>query len=314
MGADTVGLRCLAITGPTACGKTELALALAREFPVEIISMDSALVYRGMDIGTAKPAQRVRDKVPHYLIDILDPEQTYSAGRFVIDATSLIAEIASRQRIPLIVGGTMLYLKALRDGIAPLPERDAEVRQAIDAKAQARGWPALHAELAEIDPAAASRIEPTDRQRIQRALEVFAISGRTMSDMHQETTARGVRIESVALMPGDRAELAETIQRRFDLMVERGLVDEVRKLRDRPGLDADSAAMRAVGYRQVWAFLDGRATWPETLERAVSATRQLAKRQMTWLRGDPDTEKLDARDPELLEKLKLRVGRYSDSA
>jgi tRNA dimethylallyltransferase len=205
-------------------------------------------------------------------------------------------------------------LKALRDGIAPLPERDAEVRQAIDAKAQARGWPALHAELAEIDPAAASRIEPTDRQRIQRALEVFAISGRTMSDMHQETTARGVRIESVALMPGDRAELAETIQRRFDLMVERGLVDEVRKLRDRPGLDADSAAMRAVGYRQVWAFLDGRATWPETLERAVSATRQLAKRQMTWLRGDPDTEKLDARDPELLEKLKLRVGRYSDSA
>jgi tRNA dimethylallyltransferase len=314
MQLDSAGLRCLAITGPTACGKTELALALAREFPLEIVSMDSALVYRGMDIGTAKPAQGVRDKVPHHLIDILEPEQSYSAGRFVADARMLIAEIASRNRIPLIVGGTMLYLKALRDGLAPLPERDPDVRRAIDAEATARGWPALHAELARIDPTAARRIEPTDRQRIQRALEVFSIAGRTMTEIQQQTTAGSMRVESVALMPGDRAELARTIERRFDRMVEQGLVDEVRKLRDRPGLDAGSASMRAVGYRQVWAFLDGRWEWPEAVDRAVTATRQLAKRQLTWLRGDPDTDKLDAGDEKLLEKLKLRLGRYSDNA
>lgn len=310
MGADSTGLGCLAITGPTACGKTELALALAREFPVEIISMDSALVYRGMDIGTAKPTPGIREQVPHHLIDLLDPEQSYSAGQFVQDAPLLVAQIAARDRIPLIVGGTMLYLRALRDGIAPLPARDPEVRQSIDARARKRGWPALHAELAQIDPAAARRIEPTDRQRIQRALEVFAIAGRTLTDIQKETKAGSLRVESVALMPGDRAELAETIERRFNRMVEQGLVDEVRMLRSRPGLDSDSASMRAVGYRQVWAFLDGRSAWPETVERAVTATRQLAKRQMTWLRGDPATEKLDARDPKLLEKLRLRVGRY----
>lgn len=314
MRPDSARMSCLAITGPTAGGKTELALALAREFPVEIISMDSALVYRGMDIGTAKPEPDIRSQVPHHLIDILDPEHSYSAGQFVLDARRLIAEIASRDRIPLIVGGTMLYLKALRDGIAPLPARDPGVRQAIDAEAAARGWPALHAELAGIDAAAATRIEPTDRQRIQRALEVYRITGRTLTEIQRETDDTGVQVEAVALLPADRTELAAVIERRFDRMVERGLVDEVRKLRDRPGLEADSASMRAVGYRQVWAFLDRRWDWAEAVRRAVTATRQLAKRQMTWLRGDPATEKLDTRDPGLLENLKRRVSRYRDSA
>jgi tRNA dimethylallyltransferase len=305
---------CLAITGPTACGKTDLALALAREFPIEIISMDSALVYRGMDIGTAKPAPGILGKVPHHLIDILDPEQSYSAGQFVLDAAQLIAEIVSRDRIPLIVGGTMLYLKALRDGIAPLPVRDPAVRRAIDAEATARGWPALHSELAGIDAVAARRIEPTDRQRIQRALEVYRVAGRTLTAIQQESSESGVQVEAVALLPGDRAALAADIERRFDRMVERGLVDEVRALRIRPGLDAESASMRAVGYRQVWAFLDGRWDWAEAARRAVTATRQLAKRQMTWLRGDPATVKLDARDPKLLQILKRRVAGYQDSA
>jgi tRNA dimethylallyltransferase len=314
MGSDSPALRCLAVTGPTACGKTDLAIALAREFPIEIVSMDSALVYRGMDIGTAKPDRGIRNEVPHHLIDILEPEQSYSAGQFVADSTRLIAEIASRSRIPLIVGGTMLYLKALRDGIAPLPERDADVRKGIDARASQIGWPALHTELANFDPAAATRIKPTDRQRIQRALEVYAITGKTMTEIQRETAAGGVAVTQVALIPGDRAKLAKTIEHRFGQMVQNGLVDEVRRLRDRPGLDARSASMRAVGYRQVRAFLDGHLEWDEAANRAVTATRQLAKRQMTWLRGDAEAEKLKAEDTDLLEKLRRRVGRYIDNA
>ena len=314
MASDSTGLHCLAITGPTASGKTELALALAREFPLEIISMDSAMVYRGMDIGTAKPDRAIRAEVRHHLIDILDPEESYSAGRFVADTTRLIEEIASRGRLALIVGGTMLYLKTLRDGIAPLPERDSEVRAAIDARAETQGWPALHAELAKVDPDAAERIEPTDRQRIQRALEVHAITGRSLTVLQQETVTPELVVESLALMPCDRARLVSTIEERFGAMVERGLIDEVRRLRERPGLSADSTSMRAVGYRQTWAYLDGRWDWPETARRAIVATRQLAKRQLTWLRCDARTAQFDAHDPALLKNLGQRVRRHLDSA
>lgn len=305
--------RCFAITGPTACGKTELALALARDFPIEIISMDSALVYRGMDIGTAKPDRATRDEVPHHLIDILEPEAAYSAGRFAADATHLVAEIAARGKLPVVVGGTMLYLKALREGIAPLPERDSAIRARIDARAKSAGWESLHAELANIDPKAAARIEPTDRQRIQRALEVHAITGRPLSELQQAGSAPSVTVDSIALVPYDRESLKTTIERRFLAMVEQGLVDEVRRLRARPGLAASSPSMRAVGYRQVWAHLEGRWDWPETARRAVVATRQLAKRQLTWLRGDRQTETLDAGDPALADRLKRRIERFESA-
>jgi tRNA dimethylallyltransferase len=312
--SGTRGLECLAITGPTACGKTDIALALAREFPIEIISMDSAMVYQGMDIGTAKPDRSIREAVPHHLIDILDPEEAYSAGRFADDATRLVAEISARGRLPLIVGGTMLYLKALREGIAPLPGRNPGVRAAIDARAKSSGWPALHAELAAVDPDAAARIEPADRQRIQRALEVHAVTGRPLSELQRSGPAPEVIVDSVALVPRDREALKTTIERRFDSMVEQGLIDEVRRLRERPGLTAASASMRAVGYRQIWEFLEGRRSLTETRERAVVATRQLAKRQLTWLRGDRLTEPLEADDPGLVEGLAERVRRHLEIA
>lgn len=308
--ASRTGARCLAITGPTACGKTELALALARDLPLEIISMDSAMVYRGMDIGTAKPDRATRSEVPHHLIDILDPEAAYSAGRFAADATRLVAEIGARGHLPLVVGGTMLYLKALREGIAPLPERDPAIRDRIDARAEQAGWEALHAELAVIDAEAAARIDPGDRQRIQRALEVHAITGRPLTQLQRAGSEPSVIVESIALMPRDRERLKTTIERRFGAMVEQGLIDEVRRLRERPGLTASSASMRAVGYRQVWAHLEGRCDWPEAARRAVAATRQLAKRQLTWLRSDRQTETLDADDPALGDGLRSRVERH----
>lgn len=305
---------CLAITGPTACGKTDLALILAREFPIEIISMDSAMVYRGMDIGTAKPDAATRAEVRHHLIDILDPEESYSAGRFAAEARRLVGEIRSRGKLALIVGGTMLYLKAMREGIAELPERDSAIRAEIDARAEALGWPALHAELEALDPEAARRIEPGDRQRIQRALEVHAITGRPLTELQREGTARATVFDSLALIPANREALAQRIERRFDHMVRQGLVEEVRALRARTALSADSSSMRAVGYRQVWAFLDGRWGWAEAAERAVIATRQLAKRQLTWLRSDSRSDRLDAEDPGVLELLRRRVGRALDNS
>lgn len=295
MSQDTIS--CLALTGPTACGKTELALALAAEFPIEIISMDSAMVYRGMDIGTAKPDRETLQRVPHHLIDICDPEEPYSAGRFAGDARRLLGGISRRGRTGLVVGGTMLYLKALREGIAPLPERDEAVRAVIDAEACAEGWEALHRRLARIDPEAARRIEPTDRQRIQRALEVHALTGETISALQRSPQAAPVAVECIAVVPEDRSQLARRIERRFDAMVDQGLVDEVRRLKERPGLSADSTSMRAVGYRQLWAWLDGQTTWDEARFRAITATRQLAKRQLTWLRGDPASWSLSAADP-----------------
>ncbi len=314
MGTNDSSLRCLAITGPTACGKTGLALELAREFPIEIVSMDSAQVYRGMDIGTAKPSRSVRAEIAHHLLDIRDPEETYSAGDFAADATREIAAITGRGRIALVVGGTLLYLRALRDGIATLPPRDPATRAAIDAEAAELGWPGLHAHLTTIDPDAAARIEPGDRQRIQRALEVHRLTGRPISELQRHSSQSGVHVESVALLPGDRAAHAIAVRERFAAMVEQGFVEEVRILRARPRLTAESASMRAVGYRQIWAWLDGRQGWEEAADRAVTATRQLAKRQLTWLRGDLQTEKFDWCDGQLHERLRRRLGRLLDGA
>jgi len=280
----------IGLAGPTASGKSAIALALAEGVPLEIVSVDSALVYRGMDIGTAKPSAADRAAVPHHLIDVLDPHEAYSAAQFAADATRLIGEIGARGRLPLLVGGTMLYFKILSDGLDALPAADPAVRAALAAEAFARGWPALHAELARIDPASAARLPPTDAQRIGRALEVFRISGRTLSSFH--TAPRAAQAPAlIALEPTSRAWLHDRIAARFDAMLERGFLDEVRALRARRDLHAGLPSMRCVGYRQAWAALDeglaGDALRAAVRERGIAATRQLAKRQLTWLRGMP---------------------------
>ena len=281
--------------GPTATGKTALAVRLCESLPFDIVSVDSALVYRGMDIGTAKPDADTLAGAPHRLIDIRDPEETYSAGQFVKDARQEIAAISASGRVPLLVGGTMLYFRALMDGIAELPEADAAMRAEIDREAASVGWPALHAELAAVDPAAAGRIEPNDRQRIQRALEVYRLSGRSLTRWQKEPQAEGAdyRFVTVALLDDDRGNLHRRIDARFVDMLERGFVDEVRRLMGRPGLTADSASMRAVGYRQLWAHLAGDTTLDEAIGRAQAATRQLAKRQITWLRSFSELRSFD---------------------
>jgi tRNA dimethylallyltransferase len=280
----------IGLAGPTASGKSAIALTLAERVPLEIISVDSALVYRGMDIGTAKPSAADRAAVPHHLIDILDPREPYSAAQFAADATRLIGEISARGRLPLLVGGTMLYFKILSDGLDALPAADPAVRAALETEAFARGWPALHAELARIDPASAARLPPTDSQRIGRALEVFRISGRTLSSFH--TAPRAAQAPAlIALEPTSRAWLHDRIAARFDAMLARGFLDEVRALRARRDLHAGLPSMRCVGYRQAWAALDeglaGDALRAAVRERGIAATRQLAKRQLTWLRGMP---------------------------
>ncbi len=275
------------LLGPTASGKSAAALALARRLPAEIVSVDSAQVFRGMDIGTAKPSAAERAAVPHHLIDIVDPTEAYSAAQFRADALSHMREIAARGRVPLLVGGTMLYFKALREGLSALPQADAAVRSAIGAEARERGWPALHAELARIDPATASRLKATDAQRIQRALEVFRIAGRPMSELlgKREGAPLPYRLVQIALLPSDRAALHRRIEARLDAMLRAGLVDELAALKNRYVLHADLPSMRCVGYRQAWEFLEGRITEAELRERAIHATRQLAKRQLTWLRA-----------------------------
>jgi tRNA dimethylallyltransferase len=284
---------CICITGPTACGKTELALQLAEEFPIEIISMDSAMVYRGMNIGTAKPPQKLRKHITHHLIDIVEPTDTYSAGRFVADAKACLCSIRQRNRIPLIVGGTLLYLRALRDGLAELPGRNLEVRKRLDQEAEAVGWSELHNRLLSIDPDSAVRIAPTDRQRIQRALEVHEITGKTLTSLYQkEASQLKTPINALALVPEDRGELSNRIEQRFDDMVAEGFTEEVESLRARGDLSPTTTAMRAVGYRQIWSYLDGKYDWRETRTKAIVATRQLAKRQMTWLRADSKIKKL----------------------
>ena len=276
------------LMGPTCTGKTALALALAERFPVEIVSVDSALVYRGMDIGTSKPTAAEQAAVPHHLIDICDPADPYSAGRFLRDALACIAEIQARGRVPLLVGGTMLYYRALTHGLAPLPEADSQVRAALDLVAQSTGWPALHAELAERDPVAASRIQPADAQRIQRALEVLQLTGERLSDLQQQSEPPPVKLARFALVPVAREVLYQRINARFEDMMAAGLLDEVRALRARGDLDPDLPSLRAVGYRQLWSHLAGECSLEDAMAAARQATRNLAKRQLTWLRADPE--------------------------
>ena len=274
------------LTGPTGTGKTEIALALAREYPVEIISVDSAQVYRGLDIGSAKPSAQLRSQVPHHLIDLVEPSASYSAGQFVRDAAQAIDDIEARGRVPLLVGGTLLYLRALMSGIAELPAGDAGIRAELDAQAVQHGWPALHARLGAIDPAAAARIHPNDAQRIQRALEVHAVGGRPISELQTATRPPLSRdFLVVALVPHDRARLHAALAQRFEQMMAAGLLDEVRGLYARGDLTDAMPAIRAVGYRQLWAHLAGSYSLETAVTRAIAATRQLAKRQMTWLRS-----------------------------
>ncbi len=288
------------LMGPTACGKTDLAVALAAVLPVEVISVDSALVYRGMDIGTAKPDAATRTACPHHLVDIVEPVEAYSAGRFRAEASALMEAIVARGRIPLLVGGTMLYFKALKEGIDALPVADPAVRARIDAEAAARGWPALHAELARVDPQAASRIHARDAQRIQRALEVWYCSGRPISDWQRRDVPESAwRWIEIALVPGDRAALHARIERRFQAMLDAGLVDELAALRARYPLTPDMPAMRCVGYRQAWDYLDGQCDLDTLRRRGTAATRQLAKRQLTWLRGWQGAREFDCMAPDL---------------
>lgn len=284
------------LTGPTGSGKSDWALRLAEFLPVEIVSVDSALVYRGLDIGAAKPPPEVRARVPHHLIDIRDPAESYSAGEFVADVMELVPAIRARGRIPLLVGGTMMYLHALLHGIAELPQASEELRRSIDERAAREGWPALHAELARLDPEAAARIHANDAQRIQRGLEVCYTTGRPLSELQRNTRSplqEEVRLRW-ALVPSDRATLHERIERRFNEMLEQGLLTEVRRLYARGDLTSRHPAIRSVGYRQLWAHLSGECSLEEAVRRAIAATRQLAKRQMTWLRADPG---IQWRDP-----------------
>jgi len=283
-----------ALLGPTASGKSALAVQVAAKLPVEIVSMDSALVYRGMDIGTAKPGAALRAQVPHHLIDIIDPDQSYSAGRWREDVISKVEEILTRKNVPLVVGGTMLYYRALIAGLDELPQADARVRGALDAEAARRGWPALHAELEKVDPKTAQRVAPNDSQRIQRALEVWRITGKPLSEL-QGVARKDLPFElkGVALVP-ERAVLHERIGQRFDAMLRLGLIDEVKALKKKYRLSASLPSMRAVGYRQVWEYLEGKTDKETMRERAVAATRQLAKRQLTWLRSFPDLVRVDS--------------------
>jgi tRNA dimethylallyltransferase len=282
-------LQWLGLAGPTASGKTSLALALARRWPLEIVSVDSALVYRGMDIGTAKPSAAEQAAVPHHLLDVIAPAQSYSAAQFVADARRLVAEIRARGRWPLLVGGTMMYFKALVDGIDEMPAADPAIRAVIDAEATASGWPAMHAQLAEVDPVTAARLAPHDSQRIQRALEVWRSGGTPLSALHGRAQREAPVQDGalIALEPASRAWLHARIAQRFDAMLGAGFLEEVRALRRNPSLHPDLPSMRCVGYRQAWEALD--AGDPPDLgalrERGIAATRQLAKRQLTWLRG-----------------------------
>ena len=304
---------CIALAGPTAAGKSAVALAIAQRHPAEIISVDSALVYRGMDIGTAKPSAAERAAVPHHLIDIRDPSESYSAALFVRDARRLIDEINARGRLALLVGGTMLYFHALFDGLDAMPAADAAIRSGIEREAAQHGWPAMHRQLREVDPASAARLAPADAQRIQRALEVFRASGRTLSSFHTtENVANNADSSSApplfSMEPSSRAWLHERIAERFDRMLAAGLLDEVRALRGRGDLHARLPSMRCVGYRQAWAVLAGDAPPGELRERGVAATRQLAKRQLTWLRSMPRRHVIACDQPDAAEQVLNAVG------
>ena len=294
----------ICLAGPTASGKTAAALAIAQAHPVEIISVDSALVYRGMDIGTAKPSAAELASVPHHLINIRDPLQAYSAAEFVQDAQTLIRQIAARNRLPLLVGGTMLYVKALFDGIDPMPPAQPALRAAIETEAKQKGWPAMHAELAQVDPVTAARLAPADSQRIQRALEVYRASGLPLSHFHaRSATPAPSTVPLISLEPRDRAWLHARIAQRFDAMLAAGFMDEVRALRARGDLHPELPSMRCVGYRQAWETLDGLWGMDSLRERGIAATRQLAKRQITWLRSMPQRRVVDCQAEDATEQV-----------
>ncbi|XVN17749.1 tRNA (adenosine(37)-N6)-dimethylallyltransferase MiaA [Pseudomonas corrugata] len=309
--------------GPTAAGKTDLAIELTKVLPCELISVDSALVYRGMDIGTAKPSKELLAEFPHRLIDILDPAEAYSAADFRRDALQAMADITARGRIPLLVGGTMLYYKALIDGLADMPAADPEVRAQIEEEAARLGWQALHEQLALIDPESAARIHPNDPQRLSRALEVYRVSGQSMTALRQrqsaqstEAAASGLQqlpytVANLAIAPANRQVLHRRIEQRFTLMLEQGFIDEVVALRERSDLHAGLPSIRAVGYRQVWDYLDGKLTSAEMKERGIIATRQLAKRQFTWLRSWSDLHWLDSLDCDNLPRALKYLGTVS---
>ncbi|MFA7269304.1 MAG: tRNA (adenosine(37)-N6)-dimethylallyltransferase MiaA [Sterolibacterium sp.] len=298
MAADKPLPPAILLLGPTASGKTGLALELAARLPLDIISVDSAQVFRDMDIGTAKPDAATLTRFPHRLIDLITPEESYSAARFRTDALREMADIAASGRVPLLVGGTMLYFKVLREGLAELPQADATLRAEIDAAAMARGWPALHAELARLDPATAARLKPTDAQRIQRALEVVRLSGQPLDALFaaQRAAPPPFRVLALALLPQDRGVLHQRIAKRYADMLTAGLVEEVVNLRQKYRLDAGLPSMRCVGYRQVWEMLEGRLPRAELFDRGVYATRQFAKRQLTWLRSMRGIECVDPPD------------------
>ncbi len=314
-------MKALFILGPTASGKTAVALALAERFPIEVVSVDSAQVYRGMDVGTAKPDRAARRRVPHHLIDILEPTEAYSAGRFRDDALRIAAEVHARGRIPVLAGGTMLYFRSLAHGLADLPAAQPALRAEIDARAARHGWAALHADLARVDPGSAARIAPRDAQRIQRALEVHLVTGKPLSSFHGPgTAALPFEVLTLALEPSDRAVLHARIAERFRGMLEGGLVEELEGLRRRHALSERMPSMRAVGYRQAWDVLEGRAAARDLEARGIAATRQLAKRQLTWLRAMPGgapngdriehLERLDCLRPDLAGAAAERVERF----
>lgn len=302
-------LRAVLILGPTASGKSAAAMTLARHLPVEIISVDSAQVYRGMDVGTAKPTAAERAAVPHHLIDLIDPTKAYSAAQFHADASRLIGEICARGKLPLLVGGTMLYVKALEEGLSNLPEADANIRKSLEEEGARRGWPAMHVELERIDPVTAARLKPNDSQRIQRAIEVFRISGKQMSALQGARAGRAAPFKTLklALIPSARAMLHERIALRFDGMLKAGLVEELRVLQSRYELTPALPSMRCVGYRQAWDFLAGAIDARALREQGIAATRQLAKRQHTWLRSMPDAEVMDCLDRDLAAAVRARV-------
>ena len=291
------------LMGPTASGKTGVAVELVQRLPVELISVDSALVFRDMDIGTAKPDATTLARAPHHLIDIIAPTEAYSAAAFRHDALRLMADITARGKIPLLVGGTMLYFKALREGLSPLPQADAALRAELDAEIAQHGIEHLHARLAEVDPETAARLHDTDTQRIQRAMEIYRLSGQPMSLLiqQQELNPLPYDILPIALLPSDRAVLHQRIATRFADMLKQGLLDELRGLRKQYPLHRDMTSMRCVGYRQAWEFLEGEITEAELLEKGIAATRQLAKRQLTWLRSTPDIIELDCLAPGLTQ-------------
>lgn len=293
------------LVGPTASGKSAASLALAARWPIEIIVMDSATIYRGMDIGTAKPDARERAVAPHHLLDIRDPAERYSAAEFRHDARALIAEIIARDRLPVICGGTMMYYKVLREGISNLPTADAELRAQIDAEAQQKGWPALHAELATYDPISAARLAPNDSQRLQRAIEIYRASGVPMSDWlaRDKPSAPEHEYLTLSLEPSDRLALHARIAQRYHAMLAEGLLEEVAQLRARGDLHTGLPSIRCVGYRQLWEHLEGNISLETAVEQAIAATRQLAKRQLTWLRSDPSRHIVDCLAPDATEQI-----------